>query len=40
MDYPESFNELEQWRDELRRSLSGEGIVRAVEAQIAEESDP
>ncbi|HLH86974.1 MAG TPA: DUF3658 domain-containing protein [Xanthobacteraceae bacterium] len=40
MGYPESFNELEQWRDELRRSLSREGIMRAIEARIAEESDP
>ena len=40
MGYPEYFNGLEQWRDELRRSLAGEGTLRAIEARIAEESDP
>ena len=40
MGYPESFNELEQWRDALRTSLSGEAVIHAIEARIAGESDP
>ncbi len=40
MGYSESFNELEQWRDELRRSLSGDGTISAIEARIAQEADP
>jgi hypothetical protein len=40
MGYPESYNELEQWRDELRRSRSGAEIIRAIEGRIAGEGDP
>jgi len=40
MGYPESYNELEHWRDELRRSLSKAEIVQAIESRIARESDP
>ena len=39
MGYPESFNELEQWRDELRKSLSGAGIIAAIEERRAQETD-
>jgi hypothetical protein len=40
MNYPESFNELESWRDELRRTLSGGDLIRAIEGRIESESDP
>jgi hypothetical protein len=40
MSYPESFNELEGWRDELRRTLSGGDLIRAIEGRIESESDP
>jgi len=40
MGYPESFNELEQWRNQLRGSLAGAEIIRAIEARMAGEADP
>jgi hypothetical protein len=40
MGYPESFNELEAWRSELRRSLAGAELIRAIEERIARETDP
>jgi hypothetical protein len=39
MGYPETFNELDQWREELRRSLSGAEIIKAIEEWIAQEED-
>jgi hypothetical protein len=40
MSYPESFDELESWRDELRRTVSGGDLIRAIEGRIESESDP
>jgi len=40
MGYPESFNEIDDWRHELRRTHVGEDIVRALEKRIEAESDP
>jgi hypothetical protein len=40
MGYPESFNEIEHWCKELRRTHIGDGIIRAMEERIEEESDP
>src|SRR5262245_41607024 len=39
MGYVQSFNEIEQWLDELRRNLSGAALVSAVEQRIAHETD-
>ena len=39
MSYPESLNELEQWRDELRRSLSGDALIKAIEARSVQEAE-
>jgi hypothetical protein len=39
MGYPEAFNELEQWRDEVRGSLSGDAIIIAIKERIAQETD-
>jgi hypothetical protein len=38
--YPETFDELERWRDELRQTVSGDAIIRAFEDRISRESDP
>src|SRR3982074_3665059 len=40
MGYPESFNEIDRWCQELRRTHVGEDIVRALEERIEAESDP
>jgi uncharacterized protein DUF3658 len=40
MGYSESFNEIEGWRDELRRTHAGDAIVRAFEDRIEAEADP
>lgn len=40
MGYPDSFNEIERWRDELRRTHGSDAIVRAFEERIEGESDP
>jgi tetratricopeptide (TPR) repeat protein len=40
MAYPESFNEIDRWCQELRRTHVGEDIVRALEERIEAESDP
>jgi hypothetical protein len=40
MGYPEIYNEIDQWRDELRRSHSGSAVVRAIEERLARETDP
>jgi hypothetical protein len=40
MGYAESFNEIERWRDDLRRTHAGDAIVRAFEGRIEGESDP
>ncbi len=39
MGYVASFNEIEQWWDELRHNLSGEALVRTMEQRIAGETD-
>ncbi len=40
MGYPESFNEIDRWCQELRRTHVGEDMVRALEERIEAESDP
>ena len=40
MSYSASFDAIEKWRDDLRRTLSGHEIIRALEARIGHESDP
>ena len=40
MGYPESFNEIDDWCHELRRTHIGENIIRALEERIEAESDP
>src|ERR1700704_622209 len=40
MGYPETFNEIDHWCEELRRTGGGDGIIRAMEERIEGESDP
>jgi Protein of unknown function len=40
MGYPESFNEIDRWCEELRRTQVGADVVRALEERIETESDP
>ena len=40
MGYPESFNEIDGWCQELRRTHVGEAMARALENRIEGESDP
>src|SRR3981081_2944939 len=40
MGYPESFNEIDRWCEELRRTHVGADLVRALEERIDTESDP
>jgi len=40
MNYPDAFDQLEKWRDELRRSLSSGDLIDAIEDRIGRESDP
>src|SRR3981189_3208745 len=40
MGYPESFNEIDRWCEELRRTHVGADLVRALEERIETESDP
>jgi Protein of unknown function len=39
MGYVESFNEIEQWWDELRHNLAGEALIGVVKERIAGEAD-
>ncbi|HEX4552747.1 MAG TPA: hypothetical protein VH249_02080 [Xanthobacteraceae bacterium] len=39
MGYPESFNEIDRWCQELRRTRTGEDIVHALEMRIEAERD-
>jgi hypothetical protein len=39
MGYVESFNEIEQWWDELRHNLSGKALISVMEERIASETD-
>jgi hypothetical protein len=39
MIYPDSFNEIEEWRDALRRSLPPTELIHAIENRIQHESD-
>jgi len=40
MGYPQSFNEIDRWCEELRRTHVGADLVRALEERIDAESDP
>jgi hypothetical protein len=40
MGYPETFDEIDRWCQELRRTHAGDGIIRAMEKRIEGESDP
>ena len=40
MGYPELFNELERWRDELRFAGSPKKLIRALEDRVKHEADP
>jgi hypothetical protein len=40
MGYPETFNEIDDWCHELRRTHVGGDLVRALEERIDTESDP
>src|SRR5258708_38281001 len=40
MNYPESFDELERWRDELRLTIPRDDLIRAIERRIEGECDP
>lgn len=40
MRYAESFNELDGWRDGLRREQAGPEVIRQIEDRIERESDP
>jgi Protein of unknown function len=37
--YPESYNELDRWRDTLRLSSPGNAVIRTIEDRIGRESD-
>jgi len=39
MNYPDSYNELEKWRDELRQTVAPADRIRAMEDRIKHESD-
>jgi hypothetical protein len=39
MTFPETYNELEKWRDGVRRTLSRPDLIRAFESRIERESD-
>jgi hypothetical protein len=40
MGYPEIYNALHRWRDELRQTHAGDALVHAIEQRIAREADP
>jgi hypothetical protein len=40
MTYPETFNELDKWRDELRPTVSPADLIRALADRAEHESDP
>ena len=40
MSYAESFDDLERWRDRLRRERSGPEVIRQIEDRIKREFDP
>ena len=39
MGYPESFNEIDRWCEELRRTHAGEDVIHALEKRIEAERD-
>lgn len=40
MAFPEIYDELDRWRDGLRRNHAGDALIRAIEERIDRESDP
>lgn len=40
MNYAQCFDDLERWRDRLRRERSGPEVIRQIEDRIKQESDP
>jgi hypothetical protein len=40
LSYSDVFNEIEEWRDRLRRTVSPEELIHAMENRIRQESDP
>ena len=40
MNFQETFNEIDEWQDELRRTRAGAAIICAIEKRIERESDP
>jgi len=40
MNYAQRFDEIENWRDGLRRERTGREVIREIEARIGRESDP
>lgn len=38
--FPECFNELDEWRDRLRRSFTPEAVIHEIEGRLQRESDP
>ncbi|HUI96433.1 MAG TPA: hypothetical protein VLX44_11815 [Xanthobacteraceae bacterium] len=40
MNYPETYNALHRWRDELRQTHAGDALIQAIEERIAREADP
>jgi Protein of unknown function len=39
MGYPEDFNELERWWENLRLTSDGDAVIRAIEERFAQESE-
>jgi len=40
MNFQQSFDEIDEWQHELRRTHAGSAIIRAIENRIEHESDP
>jgi hypothetical protein len=40
MTFPEIYNELEKWRDDMCRAKSGPDLIHALQSRIERESDP
>src|ERR1051326_1917883 len=40
MTFPEIFAELSRWHDQIRQTLSGSDLIRAIETRIQQESHP
>src|SRR5262245_44279239 len=40
MNFQQSFDEIDEWQHELRRTHAGAAIIRAIEDRIEHESDP